>query len=242
MSILKIILIDDEPKAIRSLEWEIANFCDGVEVLETFTDPNEAISYLKHNDPDCVFLDVEMPEMDGFQLLDHFKKRTFCVVFVTAYNQYAVKAIKENAMDYLLKPIDSDDLISTIEKLKDDKKNARTYDALEERLRSHNNRRIAIPVEGKLVFINTEDIDYCESDGNYCKIHLADKKSLFISKKLKEINAILPDDDFFRVHNSYVINLKKVSEYLKTDGYVILDNQMKIPVSRSKKSEFLDKI
>ena len=109
-------------------------------------------------------------------------------------------------------------------------------------MRSHNNKRIAIPVEGKLVFINTEDIDYCESDGNYCKIHLANKKSLFISKKLKEINAILPDADFFRIHNSYVINLKKVSEYLKTDGYVILDNQKKIPVSRNKKSEFLDKI
>lgn len=239
---IKIILIDDEPKAIKSLEWEIANFCDDVEIMATFTKPKEAITYLQHHDPDCVFLDVEMPQMDGFQFLDHFKKRNFCVVFVTAYNQYAIKAIKENAMDYLLKPIDSDDLILTIEKLKADKRNGRTYDALEERLRSHTDKRIAIPVEGKLVFINTEDIVYCESDGNYCKIHLIDKKPLFISKKLKEISAILPEDDFFRVHNSYVINLKRVSEYLKTEGYVILDNQKEIPVSRNKKSAFLDKI
>lgn len=239
---IKIILIDDEPKAIKSLEWEIAHFCEDVEIMATFTKPKEAITYLQHHDPDCVFLDVEMPEMDGFQFLDHFKKRNFCVVFVTAYNQYAIQAIKENAMDYLLKPIDSDDLVLTIEKLKADKRNGRTYDALEERLRSYTDKRIAIPVEGKLVFINTENIIYCESDGNYCKIHLVDKKPLFISKKLKEVNAILPEADFFRVHNSYVINLKRVSEYLKTEGYVVLDNQKEIPVSRNKKSAFLDKI
>lgn len=239
---IKIILIDDEPKAIKSIEWEIANFCKDVEIMATFTKPKEAISYLQHHDPDCVFLDVEMPEMDGFQFLNHFKKRNFCVVFVTAYNQYAIEAIKENAMDYLLKPIDSDDLILTIEKLKADKKNGRTYDALEERFRSHTNKRIAISIEGKLIFINTDNIIYCESDGNYCRVYLVDKKPLFISKKLKEIEAILPNDDFFRVHNSYVINLKKVSEYLKTDGYVVLDNQKKIPVSRNKKSAFLDKI
>lgn len=239
---IKIILIDDEPKAIKSLEWEIANFCKGVEVMATFTKPKEAIVYLQSNDPDCVFLDVEMPEMDGFKFLDYFKNRTFCVVFITAYNQYAIKAIKENAMDYLLKPIDSDDLVLTIEKIKADKLNARTYDALEERLSVQTNKRVAIPAEGKLIFVNTEDILYCMSDDNYCKIHMTDKKTLFVSRKLKEMMSILPDDDFFRVHNSYVINLEKVSEYLKADGYVILDNHKKIPVSRNKKSAFLDKM
>lgn len=239
---IKIILVDDEPKAIKSLEWEIANFCQGVEVMATFTKPNEAIAYLQNNNPDCVFLDVEMPEMDGFKFLDYFKNRTFRVVFITAYNQYAIKAIKENAMDYLLKPIDSDDLVLTIEKIKADKLNTRTYDALEERLSANTKKRIAIPTEGKLIFVNTENILYCNSDGNYSKIHMVDKKPLFVSKKLKEIVSILPDDDFFRVHNSYVINLKKVNEYLKTDGYVILDNHKKIPVSRSRKLAFLDKI
>lgn len=239
---IKVILVDDEPKAIKSLEWEIANFCKGVEVMATFTKPNEAITYLQHHNPDCVFLDVEMPEMDGFQFLNHFKNRHFSVVFVTAYNQYAIKAIKENAMDYLLKPIDSDELVLTIEKLNADQKYERNYDLLEERLNSHTNKRITIPVEGKLIFINIDNIVYCESDGNYCTIHLADKDSLLISKKLKEISSILPDEDFFRVHNSYVINLKRVSEYLKTDGVVVLDNLKKIPVSRNKKAAFLDKI
>jgi len=239
---IKIILIDDEPKAIKSLEWEINNYCNDVEIMATFTKPKDAITYLQHNNPDAVFLDVEMPGMDGFQFLDHFKQRLFCVVFVTAYNQYAIKAIKENAIDYLLKPIDSEDLIPTIEKLKANKKNGHTYDALEERLRSNTNKRIAIPVEGKLLFIDPENIIYCEGDGNYCKIYMDDKKPFLISKKLKEIHGSLPASDFFRVHNSYIINLKRVSEYLKTDAYVILDNSKKIPVSRNKKSAFLDKI
>lgn len=239
---LKVILIDDEPKAIKNLEWEINHFCEDVEILETFTNPNDAVTYLKYNNPDCVFLDVEMPQMDGFELLDNFQKRDFCVVFTTAYNQYAIQAIKENAMDYLLKPIETEDLIATVEKLKAEKREGRNYDALEERLRSSNDTRIAIPVEGKLVFLHADEIVYCESDGNYSKINLEEKKPLFISKKLKEVEEILPQQDFCRVHNSYIINLSKVSEYLRTEGYVILDNKKQIPVSRSKKSEFLDKV
>lgn len=239
---LKVILIDDELKAIKSLEWELKNYCEDVEVMASFTNPEKAITFLKHNDPDCIFLDVEMPEMDGFQFLNHFQKRDFCVVFITAYNQYAIQAIKENALDYLLKPIDSDDLVETIEKIRADRRDGRTYDALEERLKKHTTKRIAIPVEGKLVFIETDNIIYCKSDGNYCRIHLEDKKPLFISKKLKEIQSLLPEQDFFRVHNSYLVNLQKVSEYLKTEGYIILNNQKEIPVSRNKKSEFLDKI
>ncbi|HLS31395.1 MAG TPA: LytTR family DNA-binding domain-containing protein [Flavobacteriaceae bacterium] len=239
---LKVILIDDEPKAIKSLEWAIANYCENVEILETFTDPKKAATYIKYNNPDCIFLDVQMPKMDGFQLLDNFQKRNFSVVFTTAYNQYAIKAIKENAMDYLLKPIDKEEFKITIEKLKAKKRDNRNYDFLEEQLRSRNDMRIGIPVEGKLVFLNADEIIYCESDGNYCKINLVDKKPLFISKTLKEVENLLPEQKFFRVHNSYIINLKKVIEYLKTQGYVILDTQKEIPVSRNKKSEFLEKV
>lgn len=239
---LKVILIDDEVKAIKSLEWEISNFCKDVEVLQTFTNPEKAISYLKFNDPDCVFLDVKMPGMDGFEFLEHFSKRKFAVVFITAYSEFAIKAIKENALDYLLKPIDTDDLMETIERLKAEKRNKKSYDDLERRLIQHSNKRIAIPLEGKLVFINTEHIIYCKSDGNYSRIHLSNQKPLFISKKLKEVDELLPKSDFYRIHNSYIINLKKVIEYQKSDGYVLLENEKLIPVSRSRKSEFLEKI
>jgi two-component system LytT family response regulator len=180
-----------------------------------------------------------MPEMDGFEFLDHFHQRNFNVVFITAYTHYAITAIKENALDYLLKPIDSDDLVETIEKLKIHKS---SQDDLEKSLRSNSIDRIAIPVDGKLVFLTANEIIYCESDGNYCKINLVDGKPLFVSKKLKDIQNLLPASSFYRVHNSYIVNLKKVREYLKTDGYVILENRKEIPVSRNKKSAFLDKI
>lgn len=236
---LNVILIDDEPKAIKSLEWEITNFCEGVEIDATFTSPKKAIGYLEKHEPDCVFLDIEMPEMDGFQFLDHFHQRNFNVVFITAYDQYAITAIKKNALDYLLKPIDSDDLVATVEKLKIEKS---SQDALEKSLMFNSTKRIAIPVDGRLLFLTTDEIIYCESDGNYCKIHLSEGKPIFVSKKLKDIQQLLPTSSFYRVHNSYIINLTKVREYLKTDGYVILENQKEIPVSRNKKSTLLDKI
>lgn len=240
--ILRVILIDDEKKSIKSLEWELNKFCNDIEILATFTNPNKALDFLKTHHVDCVFLDIEMPEMDGFQFLSQFQERKFEVVFVTAYDQFAINAIKENAVDYLLKPIDTDDLISTIEKIK-----ARTIykngkDLFEESLLSFSDKRISIPMNGKIIFLQTEEIVYCESDGNYCRIFLEDKRTLFVTRKLKEVLNLLPGEKFFRVHNSYVVNLKKVREYLKTDGYVVLDNNKKIPVSRSKKSSFLDKV
>ena len=241
-NILKVVLIDDEPKSIKSLEWELNKFCTGVEILNTFTSPNKAFKFIKEQQVDCVFLDIEMPEMDGFQFLSQFQERKFEVVFVTAYDQFAINAIKENAVDYLLKPIDTDDLISTIEKIKVRAVQKSEKDLFEESLLSISDKRISIPMNGKIVFLQTDEIIYCESDGNYCKIFLEDKRTLFVTRKIKEVLNLLPGEKFFRVHNSYVVNLNKVREYLKTDGYVILSNNTKIPVSRSKKSSFLDKV
>ncbi|PKP27037.1 MAG: DNA-binding response regulator [Bacteroidetes bacterium HGW-Bacteroidetes-2] len=245
---LEVIIIDDEPKSITSLEWELTNFSSEITVLATFTNPLEAISYLKNNHIDCVFLDIEMPQMDGFQFLDLVQNRDFAVVFTTAYDQYAINAIKEKALDYLLKPIDSDDLKITIQKIIDFKNSANLKNSLEEsiisfsKLTNKPNKKIAIPVDGKLVFLKTDDIIYCESDGNYCSIYLENNEKLFITKKLKEVDELLKSDCFYRVHNSYLINLEKVKEYFKTDGYVVLNNRKKIPVSRNRKNNFLDKI
>jgi len=245
---LEVIIIDDEPKSITSLEWELTNFSSEITVLATFTNPLEAISYLKNKSIDCAFLDIEMPQMDGFQFLDQLQNRDFAVVFTTAYDQYAINAIKEKALDYLLKPIDSDDLKITIQKIIDFKNSACLKNSLEEsiisfsKLTNNPNKKIAIPVDGKLVFLKTDDIIYCESDGNYCTIYLENNEKLFITKKLKEVDELLKSDCFYRVHNSYLINLEKVKEYFKTDGYVVLHNHKKIPVSRNRKNNFLDKI
>ena len=243
MKKLKLVLIDDETKAIKSLRWELEKFSHEVEISATFTNPKEALKFLENQDVDCLFLDIEMPEMDGFEFLSHLKEWQSEVVFVTAYDHFALNAIKQSAVDYLLKPIDNEDLEATIKKLRhrvgnngEKIKNSSVWPS------AQLNKRISIPLDGKLVFLQTDEISYCESDGNYSKIFLADKKCLFVTKKLKEIQELLPSEEFFRVHNSYVVNLKKVREYFKTDGYVVLDSLKKIPVSRSKRSSFLEKI
>jgi two-component system LytT family response regulator len=239
---LEVIIIDDEQNAIKSLKWELTHFCEDVEVKATFTKASEAIPYLKSHEVDCIFLDIEMPELDGFQFLDQFPHRNFEVVFVTAYDKYAIDAIKESAVDYLLKPIDSDDLVETIQKLSKKIKLNHSSDFLEESLRSLSDQRISVPIDGKLIFLSTEELVYCESDGNYCKLFLTNNETLFVTRKLKEIHELLPEKQFYRVHNSYVVNLQKVKEYLKTDGILVMDNKKKIPVSRSRKSSFLAKM
>lgn len=239
--ILQVVLIDDEAKSIKSLEWEL-NKLDDIEILATFTNPSEALGYLKNQPVDCIFLDIEMPEMDGFQFLAQMQERNFDVVFVTAYDQFAINAIKEDAVDYLLKPIDSEDLFFTMEKIKARTEKKIEKDQFEESLLALSDKRISIPMNGKIIFLQTDEIIYCESDGNYCKIFLEDNKTLFVTKKLKDVFQLLPQEKFFRIHNCYVVNLKKVREYLKTDGYVVLSNHKKIPVARSKKSSFLDKV
>jgi len=241
---IEAVLVDDEAKALQSLSWELTNLSDEVNVVASFTDAHEALAYLEKNTPDCLFLDIEMPTMDGFQFIKNLKNKAFPVVITTAYNQYALKALKNEAIDYLLKPIDSDDLDETLSKIKKYNSKNFTAERLEEILLNHNakslNKKITINTDGKLLFFESDDILYAESDGNYSTIYLNDGQKILLTKKLKEVNELLPSNSFFRIHNSYIVNLNKVKEFLKTDGYVILDTNHKIPVSRQKKSDFLD--
>lgn len=241
---LEAVIVDDEIKALQSLSWELTNFSEEINVTASFTNPFEALDYLGKNTPDCLFLDIEMPTMDGFQFIQKLTNKNFPVVITTAYNQYAIKALKNEAIDYLLKPIDSDDLEETIQKIK--KYNAKNFtsEKLEQILINFNskatNKRITLNTDGKLLFLESDEILYAESDGNYSTIFLVDGQKIVLTKKLKEVNTILPEDSFFRIHNSYIINLNKIKEFLKTDGYVVLKSNHKIPVSRQKKSDFLD--
>jgi len=241
---LEAVIVDDEIKALQSLSWELTNFSDEIKVIASFTDPSEALHYLELNTPDCLFLDIEMPTMDGFQFIQSLKNKNFPVVITTAYNQYAIKALKNEAIDYLLKPIDSDDLNETLLKIKKFNSKNYTVERLEKILLNHNSnsiqKKITINTDGKLVFLESDQILYAESDGNYSTIFLTDGQKIVLTKKLKEVNTLLPQDSFFRIHNSYIINLNKIKEFLKTDGYVVLQSNDKIPVSRQKKSDFLD--
>ena len=171
------------------------------------------------------------------------QNKEFPVVITTAYNQYAIKALKNEAIDYLLKPIDTDDLNATISKIKKFNNKNYTAEKLEKILLKFNSdslqKKITINTDGKLLFLQSDEILFAESDGNYSTLFLSDGQKILLTKKLKEVNQILPKD---RIHNSFIINLNKIKEFLKTDGYVILQSNHKIPVSRQKKSDFLDLI
>lgn len=243
---LEAVIVDDEEKALQSLQWELTNFSNEISVVASFTDAYAALGYLDKNQPDCLFLDIEMPAMDGFQFIQKMQNRDVAVVITTAYNQYAIKALKNEAIDYLLKPIDSDDLADTIAKIRKHHARGMSAERLEKILLNHHatssHKKITLSTDGKLVFLENDDIIYAESDGNYSTIYLSDGHKIVLTKKLKEVGELLPSDTFFRIHNSFIINLNKIKEFLKTDGYVILKPNHKIPVSRQKKSDFLDMI
>ncbi|RKE99018.1 LytR/AlgR family response regulator transcription factor [Ichthyenterobacterium magnum] len=243
---IKAVIVDDEPKAIQSLSWELANFNTDIEVIQTFSSPEDAIEYLNNNTLDCLFLDIQMPTMDGFQFLKKLTNLDFAVVITTAYNEYAIKALKYEAIDYLLKPIDSDDLQETIKKIKKYNTRLTNSSKIEEVLLSFNKKfdqkKITINTDGKLLFLNIDDILFVESDGNYSTLIMEDGQKIVVTKKLKEVNAILPEHYFFRIHNSYIINMNKIKEFIKNEGYVVMQSNHKIPVARQRKSDFLEKL
>jgi two-component system LytT family response regulator len=237
------ILIDDEQDAIESLTWEINMFCKEIKIIDSFTNPEEAISAINYLKPDCVFLDIEMPKIDGFQLLSHLKFRDFDLVITTAYDNYALKAFKENAVDYLLKPIDNDDLVKVVDKIKKNKLNKQLGFSIKDLL--HNiekkNKKIAIPFSGKVIFLNVDEVVYCKSDGNYTTIYIKDGKSYLYSKKIKDVFELFNTDDIIRVHQSYLVNMNYVKEYVKNEGYYLtLENGKTIPVSKPNRAYILD--
>ncbi|MEO8934982.1 MAG: LytTR family DNA-binding domain-containing protein [Xanthomarina sp.] len=242
---IKAVIVDDEPKAIKSLTWELESFKNDIQVVETFTSPEKAIAYLKTNTPDCLFLDINMPTMDGFQFLDCINHKDYAVIITTAYNEYALKALKNEAIDYLLKPIDSDDLEESIKKIKKFQTNIFSISKVEEVLLNFNtnpkHQKIIVNTDGKLIFLNIDEILYVESDGNYSTFVMTNHQKTLVTKKIKEIDALLPESCFFRIHNSFIINLSKIKEFVKSEAYVVMESNEKIPVARQRKSDFLNK-
>lgn len=243
---LNVVIVDDEPKAIQSLTWELTNFDSRIKILNTFTEPEEALQFLKTHTPDCLFLDIQMPTMDGFQFLEKLDQRDFAVVITTAYDEYGIKALKHEAIDYLLKPIDSDDLKDTIAKVERYNAKLLNVNRFEKILSDFNNvqhnKKVTLNTDGKMLFLEPDDILFVESDGNYSTIFMDNNQKMVVTKKLKEVNQILPEQLFFRIHNSYIINLNRIKEYIKSEGYVVMDSNVKIPVARQRKSDFLEKL
>ena len=198
---------------------------------------------MKKKDPDLVFLDIEMPEMDGFELLKQLNYKGFQLIFTTAHDEFALKAIKVSAIDYLLKPVDKDELITAIEKVKVSKKESKLEDKLESLFTNINTKgdKINISADGKVYLLEKDDVIMLKSDKSYTTVFLKDDRSILVSKTLKEVEKKFNFQQFFRVHNSYLINVNHVKEYLKSDGgELVMSNGMRAGISRNKKTELLE--
>lgn len=243
---LRTIIVDDENKSRKSLKALLSNYCTGVEVIGLATGVADGINCIEKNNPDLVMLDIQMQDGTGFDLLKEIPDPTFQVIFTTAFNEYAIKAFKYNAIDYLLKPIDLDELIDAIEKAKtmhDNNTRKSTPDPIIKNLLSYidTDRRITISTEQALEILPVAEIVRLESDGNYTHFIMKDDRRIVSSRHLKQYDAELEGLHFMRVHNSHIINLKCVSRYVKTDGgAIVLVNGDSIPLSRRRKDHFLD--
>lgn len=237
------IIVDDEKHCREVLEHLLAKYCSDVKLLANCADGAEALQALQLQMPDILFLDIEMPGMNGFELLEKCPHVDFEIIFTTAYNEYAIKAIKHSALDYLLKPIDKEELKVAVQRAKESKSNKpseRINDLLEMlNIKKPAKRFAAATMEG-LIMVNADDILYCESDSAYCKLFFANGKTLFLSKTLKEVEEVLHGENFCRIHHSYLINLNYIQKYIKGEGgEVVMNNGASLPVSRTRKQDFL---
>ena len=239
---LRTILLDDEPQSIALLKHLTANHCPEVEVIGAYTDALEGLAAIRRDKPDLLFLDIEMPKLNGFELLNQCQPIDFKIIFVTAYNQYAVRAFKYSALDYLLKPISEEELVAAVHKAKSPvSPDLRQYDVLQQfnPLRQSQPHKMVIPTLEGLIFIEINHIVHCDSDGSYCRIWLNNNESMLVSKSLKEVEEMLHFDFFYRSHYSHLINLQHIKKFVKADGDVLMSNGRTVPVARSKRQEFL---
>ncbi len=240
---LKIVIIDDEKNALEALEWKLQKYVDHIDIT-TCNSPIVGIKTIEKLHPDLVFLDIQMPEMDGFTLLENLNYKDFKVIFTTAHDEFALKAIKVSAIDYLLKPVDKDELISAVEKA-----TVTPNHILETKLQTllsslnKQHHKINIAADGKIYLLEQDDVVMLKSDKSYTTIYLKDLSQIIVSKTLKEVEKKFDFPQFFRVHNSYLINIHHVKEYMKSfGGELIMSNGLSASISRNKKSELLTKL
>jgi two-component system LytT family response regulator len=241
---LTAILIDDEESSLNSLKQKILQHCPEIEIIASCNYPGSGMETIEALHPDLVFLDIEMPLMNGFTLLQHLKYKNFELIFVTAYDHYAIKAIRYSALDYLVKPIEIDSLKEAIKRAVSKKENLPNQ-RLELLLENASNekkkyKKISIPTLEGLYFIKVDDIVYLEASGNYTKFHMVNNTKHTVSKTLKDFEEMLPPDVFIRIHNSYIINKEFVEKYIRGEGgQVVLFGNTVLDISKRKKGDFL---
>ena len=242
MNRINAILVDDEIANLKGLQRKIENLFPNIQISGAYQKPEDAIAAIEQQQPNILFLDIEMPRINGFELLASLKDINFQVIFVTAYSEYALEAFKKSAIDYILKPIDNDDLVAAINKAleiiklkKESESNAKLEGLLEENISKKN--KIVVPTQKGISFIPQDEVLHLEGYEGYTKIHLINNTTITSSYNLGKFEKLL-NAKFFKCHKSHIINLEKVRHF-ENEGYVVLNNEYRVPISKTNKKAFL---
>jgi two-component system, LytTR family, response regulator len=242
MKLISAFIIDDEQDSVNLLQLQLQQYCPQIGSIETSTSATAAVLHILQNDPEIIFLDIEMPEMNGFQLLEKIMPLKAAVIFVTAYNAYAIKAFRYNAIDYLLKPIQTNSLVEAVEKaLKNFAPNTMQLGNMQRQLNGEVINKIAVATKVGIEFIDFDDIAYVEASGNYSKFFMMDGSTFVISKTLKNIQDLLEENTFFRIHRQYMVNLNWVKYFDRNDCTITMKNKAELPVAQIQKDKFMAK-
>ncbi len=247
MDKIKVVIVDDEDNSRDYLSNLLERFCPDVSLIGTASSVANAVELIQKNQPQLVFLDIEMPKENGFELLKKFETINFSVVFVTAFEKYAIKAFKMNALDYCLKPVDLEDLQKVIERAKVNlnRLGGIQYKAFIENISNRENpfTQISIPIFNGFEFVHLDDIIYLRAESNYTQFYLKGGKQLLATKTLKEFEDVLQDLNYYRIHKSSMINMTALVKYIRGDGGTVhLIEGHKVDVSRRAKDGFLEKL
>ena len=243
---IRALIVEDETQSRQLLNTLLKKNCPDIEVIALAANVNEALDAINKYHPDLVFLDITMPDGTGFDLLEKTSPIKFDVIFTTATDKYAIKAIKYSALDYLLKPIDTDELKNSVNKLIQKKTNLNTVENITHLLQNlkqsnDNYQKITLPTGSAYEIVYIKDIVHCEAEGSYTTFHLAGGKKLLVTAGLIQYEELLPSKEFMRIHRHHLINLNHVVRFLKTDnGVAVMSDGAKIEVSRRKNTEFLE--
>ncbi len=241
---MKTIIIDDEPHCVGYLQVLLQQHCPSLQLVASANNGREGLSAIKHYHPELIFLDIEMPVMNGFRMLEELVEMPFQIIFTTAYDRYALRAFKFSALDYLLKPIDAQELKNAVARShKKPPIEPQQMTLLKEHMASSNaifSNKIAIPSQEGFNFLNVDDIVTCEAEGNYTKFHLKSGRSLVVSRTLGDVEDTLRERGFFRIHKQFLINLNHIAKYVKGDGgYVVMSNDQTVSIARSRREDFV---
>ncbi len=245
---MKALIVDDEKLAREMLKTFLAKYAEDVKVVGEAANVPEAIKIIMKTAPDIVFLDIEMPGFSGLQLPDFFQEDelNFHIIFTTAYAKYAAQAFRIAAIDYLLKPIDVQELKEAVQKVKAMQASGTTREKLNTAQAVMNGElpeRLILPMGDEVRFCNTQEISFFQAEGSYVFVHFVNGEKELVSKKLGEFDFLLESEQFFKPHRSYIINIKTLEKYVKSDGgYIVMCNDKQLPLSRSRKSDFINLI